>query len=133
MEIHDGVTWQPNHSIPKNRENSFLPEGTGLTLLPAGLTLLPLYIHPRVTPYQSNTLILLYHGRIVPGSRYTRDRTSPHEAFQILIAYRGIRTLPSQYQSVNPNYYTIPCWKTMEHYRTRESNTQTTTSARRNY
>jgi hypothetical protein len=27
----------------------------------------------------------------------------------------------------------IPCWKTMEYYRTRESNTQTTTSARRNY
>jgi hypothetical protein len=57
-ERHDGVTWQPNHSIPKNRENSFLPEGTGLTLL-------PLYTHPSVTPYKSNTPVLLYYGRTV--------------------------------------------------------------------
>jgi hypothetical protein len=71
-----------------------LPEGTGIFLLPAGLTLLPLYTHPSVTPYQSNTPILHYHGRTVPGSRIFRDRNSLHEAFQIIICCTGTRTPP---------------------------------------
>jgi hypothetical protein len=37
-------------------------------------------------------------------SRTIRDRTSLLEAFQILIADRWIRTLPSQCQSVHPNH-----------------------------
>jgi hypothetical protein len=78
-ERHDGVTWQPIHTIPKTRENSFLSEGTDLTLL-------PLYTHPSVTPYQ---ILLSYtnHGRTVPGSRilpvefrYIRELTQPSVA-----------------------------------------------------
>jgi hypothetical protein len=124
----------------------FYPKGQVLLYCPQVLLYCPqvllyclcihiLVLHPiNQILLQSNTPTLLYQGRTVPGSRNTRDRTSSYEAFQILIAYRGgVRTLPSQCQSVNPNHYTIPCWKTMEYYRTSESNTQTTTSARRNY
>jgi hypothetical protein len=43
------------------------------------------------------------------------------------------RRLIAKEQDCNLNLKDDWCWKTMDYYRTRESNTQTTTSARRNY